>query len=99
MQAGLQGWAAKLGKKGTAVADGTPIPFLNLSTVDEAPEAATGAARSHPISRCFPKLKKIALSIASHWSVSRAPGSQGKAGESTENPHITDSLKPKNPDL
>ena len=80
-QAGLQGWAAKLGKKGTAVADGTPIPFLNLSTVDEAPEAATGAARSHPISRCFPKLKKIALSIATgrfpeHQAVREKQGNQ-----------------------
>lgn len=98
-QAGLQGWAAELGKKDVTFAGGTSILFLNLSTGDGVPESATAAAGqpSHQ-QNLFPKLKKIALSISSHWSVFQAPGSQRKGGESTENLHIINSLKPKNAD-
>lgn len=99
-QTGLQGWAAKLSRKDVTFAGGTSILFLNLSTMDGVPETTTAAAcqLSHQ-QRLFPKLKKIALSISSHWSVFQAPGSQMKVGKSTENLHIINSLKPKNPDL
>lgn len=99
-QTGLQGWAAKLGRKDVTFAGGTSILFLNLSTVDGVPESiTTGACQLSHQQRLFPKLKKIAPSISSHWSVFQAPGSQMKVGKSTENPHIINSLKPKNPDL